>query len=653
MSGDSSKYQLAGLFVAIPILTSLVTQYFAGKCDDGPIEKLSRSLSISQSEYQVVEDRTPTASLEHKRQLAGLDNWNNLGLERPMVIAMVGLPARGKSYLVKMIQRYLNWTGYECEVFNVGKYRRNKGLAGADASFFSTSNMNAGKLREEMALAVQNDMYDWINSEQTGDNVVPRFAGSSIYEKKKVAIFDATNTTRRRRDVLIQRAKAENVSLLFVESICDDEEVLKRNYLLKLKNDDYKGMDPATALEDFSSRVAQYERVYETLQDDENQGAISYIKLINVGQKLITRNCAGFLASQIAFHLQNVHIQPRRIYLTLTGETSKSSRGMHGVNSVRYFDAAPEAAPPARDLTGTGVTSMRVYESDSCHGSAGELVKSYNGDGWDVGSNDSGGLTADDIVKNISDNDLSTTALLAEDLNTSVNNNIATRSHRSLSNPVTPLPVALNVSAVNASLTKSKSKSPNNTTRKKFPHAIPEVSGDDYMGQEIFDSEEGTTHKSEENLVHTPNAYSHSDSLMSTRGYQYAIDLTRYIKLEQDIESGLGSIDHYEDGSGDDVLVLAGTSDVHYETISHLRMHYPYFNTPLLEELRGGTLPPLQSNMPGVVAIYSLFAHLSLSLCCFSVCFVHYRRIPWIECGGDQGEVSPGICQEIGEQAHI
>lgn len=589
MISDNTKYQLAGLFIAIPILTSLIVRHLYGTDEEGratgmgPIDRLSRSLSISQAEYQVVEDRTPTAALEHKRQTAGLDNWNNLGLERPMVIVMVGLPARGKSYLVKMIQRYLNWTGYECEVFNVGSYRRDKGLAGADANFFSTTNMSAGKLREEMAMAVQNSMYDWVNSEVSGDNVVP-INSSSVYEKKKVAIFDATNTTKKRRALLIQRAQEENVSLLFVESICDDEEVLKRNYLLKLKNDDYKGMDPATALADFSSRVAQYEKVYETIEDTENQGAISYIKLINVGQKLITRNCSGFLASQIAFHLQNVHIQPRRIYLTLTAENGKRA-GLHGVNSVKYFDAAGMGVAGAdqqtlqRDLTGTGAASLRAY----------------NGDGWDVGSNGSDMVVHDDFVKNISDSDLSTTALLAEDLNSSAINNIATRTRRSISNPVTPLPGALlSINIPSASKSKPKSQqlgaspSNNSSVRKTFPSAIPEVSGEEYEGQEIFDSEEGTTHKSEDNSVHTPNAYSYTDSMMSTRGYQYAIDLTRYIKLEQDIESGLGSIDHYEDGSGDDVLVLAGTSDAHYETISHLRMHYPYFNTPLLDELRGG-----------------------------------------------------------------
>ena len=34
------------------------------------------------------------------------------------VLAMVGLPARGKSYLVKMIMRYLRWTGIRSEIFN-------------------------------------------------------------------------------------------------------------------------------------------------------------------------------------------------------------------------------------------------------------------------------------------------------------------------------------------------------------------------------------------------------------------------------------------------------------------------------------------------------------------------------------------------------
>ena len=76
---------------------------------------------------------------------------------------MVGLPARGKSYIVKMIIRYLMWTGFETEVFNVGSYRRKLGLAGADSTFFSSGNTEGQKIREEMAMAVQDIMYEWLH----------------------------------------------------------------------------------------------------------------------------------------------------------------------------------------------------------------------------------------------------------------------------------------------------------------------------------------------------------------------------------------------------------------------------------------------------------------------------------------------------------
>lgn len=37
---------------------------------------------------------------------------------------MVGLPARGKSYITKKIQRYLSWQQHETKIFNVGNRRR-------------------------------------------------------------------------------------------------------------------------------------------------------------------------------------------------------------------------------------------------------------------------------------------------------------------------------------------------------------------------------------------------------------------------------------------------------------------------------------------------------------------------------------------------
>jgi len=70
----------------------------------------------------------------------------SVGIEEPLVIAMVGLPARGKSYIVKMTIRYLKWIGFEAKEFNVGSYRRHIGKAGADANFFDGTNPDGQKV---------------------------------------------------------------------------------------------------------------------------------------------------------------------------------------------------------------------------------------------------------------------------------------------------------------------------------------------------------------------------------------------------------------------------------------------------------------------------------------------------------------------------
>lgn len=50
-----------------------------------------------------------------------------------LVIVMVGLPARGKSYITKKIARYLNWLQHDTRIFNVGERRR----VAASAPFLS------------------------------------------------------------------------------------------------------------------------------------------------------------------------------------------------------------------------------------------------------------------------------------------------------------------------------------------------------------------------------------------------------------------------------------------------------------------------------------------------------------------------------------
>lgn len=44
-------------------------------------------------------------------------------------------------------------------------------------------------------------------------------------------------------------------------------------------------------------------------------------QVFNVGQKVVTRNTTGYIPSQIAFYLQNIHIEPRKIWLTRHAES--------------------------------------------------------------------------------------------------------------------------------------------------------------------------------------------------------------------------------------------------------------------------------------------------------------------------------------------
>jgi 6-phosphofructo-2-kinase len=55
---------------------------------------------------------------------------------------------------------------------------------------------------------------------------------------------------------------------------------------LKLSGPDYRNMDPEEALKDFHKRVANYERAYETISEEEEKADMQYCKLINVGKKV-------------------------------------------------------------------------------------------------------------------------------------------------------------------------------------------------------------------------------------------------------------------------------------------------------------------------------------------------------------------------------
>ncbi|GBO38206.1 6-phosphofructo-2-kinase/fructose-2, 6-bisphosphatase 3 [Araneus ventricosus] len=91
---------------------------------------------------------------------------------------MVGLPARGKTYIAKKLSRYLNWIGIITRVFNVGEYRRQATEAYKNHIFFDPNNKEALAIRNKCALDALEDMCQWLEHE--GEVAVSISATSNI-----------------------------------------------------------------------------------------------------------------------------------------------------------------------------------------------------------------------------------------------------------------------------------------------------------------------------------------------------------------------------------------------------------------------------------------------------------------------------------------
>ncbi len=233
-------------------------------------------------------------------------------LESPkLALVMVGLPARGKTYITTKIVRYLSWLGYRTRSFNVGSYRRARGLVKMPAEFFDPRAREAVRVRTELALEALEDLLEWLRGEG------------------EVALYDATNHERARREQVLSRCQAEGVRVIFVESLCEDAGVIEANVRdTKLHSPDYAGMDPDEAVRDFRARIAYYESSYEPLSELDE--AHSFVKLVDVGRKVVVNRVESYVGARLVYFLMNLHAARRRIWLTRHGESQFNVLGRIG-----------------------------------------------------------------------------------------------------------------------------------------------------------------------------------------------------------------------------------------------------------------------------------------------------------------------------------
>ncbi len=257
--------------------------------------------------------------------------------EKKLVLVMVGLPARGKSFTARKLARYLTWLGYDTRVFNVGEYRRERFPGHQPHHFFDPGNRENLRMRDDLAEAALEDLLTWLVPD--GD----------------VAIYDATNTTRERRAFITKHCDEAGVSALFVENVCDDPEIIEENIrATKVGSPDYAGHDPDEAVEDFRKRILHYARAYEPVADDEGP----YVRLIDAGRLVVMHDIEGFLPGRVVSFLMNLHYSSSPIWLTRHGESISNVQGKIGGDS----DLAPRGHRYARSLAGYLIRGVSEFE---------------------------------------------------------------------------------------------------------------------------------------------------------------------------------------------------------------------------------------------------------------------------------------------------
>jgi len=184
-----------------------------------------------------------------------------------LVIIMVGLPARGKSYITKKIQRYLSWQQHETRIFNVGNRRRvAAGKLAVDpantsepptvtakcgpidaptqAAHILLNGVDPTKVQETAEEEVKNstsgdamdqsaEFFDPMNTkafqirEQVAMETLDELLAFLLEQGGSVGILDATNSTVERRRILFNHIKDREpkLGILFIESVCEDENV--------------------------------------------------------------------------------------------------------------------------------------------------------------------------------------------------------------------------------------------------------------------------------------------------------------------------------------------------------------------------------------------------------------------------------------------
>jgi len=212
-------------------------------------------------------DQAFEASQGRRNKKKGFFSFMNNGYLNKLYIAMVGLPARGKSTVAAKLKEGLKKENIKVRIFNNGDLRRK--LLSEDSSrpdFYNPENKANAEQREHIALTNINNASRYLQ----GDG--------------QVAVLDATNVSLKRRRT-IQNILTDH-PILFVECINNDEEILKASITKKTEQPEFSRMDFQEAFDGFKKRIRYYEHIAQPLQEERNYYVLDSLNNQILGERM-------------------------------------------------------------------------------------------------------------------------------------------------------------------------------------------------------------------------------------------------------------------------------------------------------------------------------------------------------------------------------
>ncbi|MBR9690517.1 6-phosphofructo-2-kinase/fructose-2,6-bisphosphatase [Candidatus Woesearchaeota archaeon] len=234
-----------------------------------------------------------------------------------LCIAMVGLPAMGKSTIALKLKEFLVSEGLNTEIFNNGDVRRQTVPESNSPEFYNPKNKEASKIRRKIAD---------INIEKAKN-----YDGD-------VVIIDATNVGRPRRKII--EKSFEHV--LFIECVNKDEDLIDTSILQKIKHTEFRN-DP-DAFINFKKRIGYYKKIYNPLKDEKNYivlDSLNNLILKEKGEVLHYENIRDILVSNwlknlyLVRHEETFFNQQDRI----GGDSKLTKEGINKSKDIsKYFE---------------------------------------------------------------------------------------------------------------------------------------------------------------------------------------------------------------------------------------------------------------------------------------------------------------------------